>query len=82
MCFSPYLGNGCGVCVGGGGGGSSKGLVHNLLLVDLEYLLNGPWAIVPTQGPLVACLGSRPIHSAWGLLPPTRGPGGALRHDV
>ena len=27
MCFSPYLGTGC------GGGGSSKGLVHNLLML-------------------------------------------------
>ena len=26
MCFSPYLGIGC------GGGGSPKGLVHNLLM--------------------------------------------------
>ena len=28
MCFSPYLGIGC----GGGGGGAPKGLVHNLLI--------------------------------------------------
>ena len=28
MCFSPYLGIGC----GGGGGGPPKGLVHNLLM--------------------------------------------------
>ena len=28
MCFSPYLGIGC----GGGGGGSPQGLVHNLLM--------------------------------------------------
>ena len=28
MCFSLYLGIGC----GGGGGGSPKGLVHNLLM--------------------------------------------------
>ena len=28
MCFSPYLGIGC-----GGGGGALKGLVHNLLML-------------------------------------------------